>query len=190
MFDDVAAQQNSSIFSDVFLPQFWACSVWPIEPAERFTGPFGAKKTANSILFAGGLFDPVTPLAAARAAVAKFEGSALLVHGGIGHGNVGQPTNCSWDVVRDYFVDGTVPREGKVCEAEQNAFEYAVARALAKANATADVSASGVTDGKANEEKDDATDERIETAAGCLNAAPASSIFVTVGCLLASWMLA
>lgn len=135
MFDYIAAQQNSSPFSDVWLPQFWACPLWPIQPAERFTGPFGAKKTSNPILFAGGRFDQVTPLAAARSAVAKFEGSGLLIHGGVGHALTGQPTNCSWEVVRDYFVDGTVPREDKICEAEQNPFQYAAAMAQAKANA-------------------------------------------------------
>lgn len=188
MFDYVSAQQNSSFFSDAYLPQFWVCPLWPIEPAERFIGPFGIKKTANPILFAGGRFDPVTPLVAARDAVSKFEGSGLLVHGGVGHGLVGQPANCSWELVRDYLVDGTVPREEKVCEAEQNAFEYAMSRALAKANATADVSTTGGAEGGAND-KDGATEERTETAAGSLISAPAAWMLMAAGSILALGML-
>lgn len=179
MLDTVAEQQNASIFADAYLPQFWLCSVWPFEPAERFTGPFGANKTANPILFAGGRFDPVTPLSAAQAAADKFEGAGLLVHPGVGHSVTGQPNNCSWGVIRNYFADGTLPEEGMECETDEDAFEFAIRRALER-NATEETAANETA----------GADGQAETGAAPGNVMTVKWWVIAVGCLVvAAWSM-
>ncbi|KAL4925953.1 uncharacterized protein BDV17DRAFT_283568 [Aspergillus undulatus] len=59
---------------------------------------------------------PAVPFISARNASEAFEWSVLLRHDGYGHASIGQPSICTGMVVRDYFLDGTLPEERKVCE--------------------------------------------------------------------------
>lgn len=78
----VKLQQNVSDFSDL-TSEIWPCYQWKMAAAERYTGNFSVK-TRSPILFTNGLYDPVTPFSSAVNASSRFEGSALLTHGGYG----------------------------------------------------------------------------------------------------------
>ena len=119
-----AAQQATGAFADSYMPQTCACPAWRFEPAERFMGPFSAK-TRSPLLFANGLADPITPMVFAQEAVVRFEGSALLTHGGHGHGVEKQPSKCTDQVIRAYFLNGSLPEEGMFCKPDTPAFQWA-----------------------------------------------------------------
>lgn len=121
----VEAQQAASVFADAYGPQYWTCPSWRFEPAERYEGEFTANNTSAPILFSNGLYDPSTPLASARNASAAFPGSALIVHKGLGHSIFAQPSRCTSDHVRAYFLEGVLPDPGTECEPDMPAFELA-----------------------------------------------------------------
>ncbi|SPO06306.1 related to hydrolases or acyltransferases (alpha/beta hydrolase superfamily) [Cephalotrichum gorgonifer] len=93
----------------------YACAQWPFEAKERYEGDFNVK-TSNPILFIGNTYDPVTPLVSAQNMSAGFEGSVVLQHNGFGHLSIVQPSNCTNEIIAQYFADGTLPKEGTVCE--------------------------------------------------------------------------
>lgn len=93
----------------------YACAQWPFEAKERYEGDFNVA-TSNPILFIGNTYDPVTPLASAQNMSAGFEGSVVLQHNGFGHTSIPQQSNCTNEVIAKYFIDGTLPEDGTVCE--------------------------------------------------------------------------
>jgi hypothetical protein len=108
----------------IIAASFWQCPIWPFEPVERFEGPWGEQKTRNPILFANSLFDSGTPMMTAERLHGLFDGSGLLRHGGVGHGVMNHPSNCTSDAIRSYFLDGTLPDEEAICEPNLPPFEY------------------------------------------------------------------
>lgn len=114
--DTIAAQYSvSESFSDVGYQHTWVCSIWKFKAKEQYTGDF-KEKTRNPILYINGLYDPATPMSAAVNASAGFEGSVVLTHGGYGHGVMFHGSNCTNKVMQEYFMEGTLPEEGTVCE--------------------------------------------------------------------------
>ncbi|KAI0122252.1 TAP-like protein-domain-containing protein [Daldinia grandis] len=91
------------------------CAQWGFEAKERYEGDFQVK-TKNPVLFVGNSFDPVTPLASAKNMSSGFEGSVLLTHNGHGHLSLTQPSNCTNSIIQNYFLEGTLPAPGTVCE--------------------------------------------------------------------------
>ena len=59
------------------------CAQWQFVGKDRYEGDFRVK-TKKPILFIGNTYDPVTPLASAKAMSEKFEGSVVLERGGYG----------------------------------------------------------------------------------------------------------
>ena len=125
----VQSQEAVSGMSDAFIGKTWPCVQWKMDAAERYSGPFPADeaKAKFPILFVNGLYDPRTSLASAPKASARFEGSVVLTHGGQGHRFIRHRSVCTAKAVRVYFVDGTMPEEEKVCEADLGAFKIATA---------------------------------------------------------------
>ncbi|KAG8631771.1 hypothetical protein KVT40_000911 [Elsinoe batatas] len=118
-------QQPLSYFANVFADAtIWRCAAWSIEPAEYYAGPFEAH-TATPILFVGGKRDPITPLSAAFNASRGFPGSRVLTNDGYGHSFFNDPSQCTFNAVRAYLVDGTLPEERKVCVADKKPFDSA-----------------------------------------------------------------
>lgn len=124
MFSWTQAQAAAGTFADGFGPQTWPCAQWKFDAKERYNGPFTAINTSYPVLFVQGNHDPITPLSGAYEASANFPGSRIVVQNGHGHAVFGHPSECTKKVMADYFIDGTMPEVGKVCQTDQSAFAY------------------------------------------------------------------
>lgn len=129
MYSWTQAQAAAGSFGDGFGPQVWPCAQWKFSAKERYTGPFTAINTSYPILFVNGNHDPITPLSGAYEASTNFPGSRIVVQNGHGHGVRSHPSACTKKVIADYFIDGTLPDVGKVCQTDKTAYavyeEYA-----------------------------------------------------------------
>ncbi|KAH7341494.1 hypothetical protein B0J17DRAFT_646788 [Rhizoctonia solani] len=92
------------------------CQFWPVDSAEKFTGPLN-KTLANPILIV------ITPLSSAQL-VHKLLGnsSRLITVNSTGHG-VRFPSLCSTQATLAYFVNGTLPPNLLECQPEYGPFE-------------------------------------------------------------------
>ncbi len=101
----------------------WAsapCSGWPKETkADRFNG-FSPTATANPMLVVGNTHDPATPIHGARAVHDLFTNSAMLTLDGWGH--VAITNACVTAAYDAYYVDGTLPAPGTVCQPDAPLF--------------------------------------------------------------------
>ncbi|KAH7090865.1 alpha/beta-hydrolase [Auriculariales sp. MPI-PUGE-AT-0066] len=100
------------------------CIPWKIRPQNPYTGSFGAEKLSGKLLVASNVYDPITPLADARAVVKRFPAgeSALLVQNSIGHCvalNMGQ---CAAEVFGKFFQTGELPKSGTICQPDELPF--------------------------------------------------------------------
>ncbi|KAF2009112.1 hypothetical protein BU24DRAFT_359054 [Aaosphaeria arxii CBS 175.79] len=102
-----------------------ACAQWGFKAKERYNGQFYAK-TNFPALFIGNTWDPVTPLKSAYNMSEGFEGSVVLQHNGHGHMTFAQPSSCTSKYIADYFVNGTLPEPGTVCEPDAPLFRKPV----------------------------------------------------------------
>ena len=116
------AQAAAGAFADGFGPQVWACAQWKFQAKERYNGPWTAINTSYPILFVNGNHDPITPLSGAYEASTNFPGSRLVVQNGHGHSVRSHPSSCTAKVISDYFVNGTLPDVGKVCQTDKTAY--------------------------------------------------------------------
>ncbi|CAA7269867.1 unnamed protein product [Cyclocybe aegerita] len=106
------ASMKSSFGSQVAAVRL-LCSGWKIHP-NSFKGPITAN-TSYPLLIIGNTLDPITPLAAAKEAVKAFPGSVLLTQDSPGHASVTTPSECTYRHVRNYFLNGTLPIVGTIC---------------------------------------------------------------------------
>ncbi len=89
------------------------CANWPYKTtAER--GPIAAKGSAP-ILVVGTTNDPATPYVWAKNLAGELENGHLLTYKGEGHTAYNKSNSCVNDAVDDFFVDGTLPPDGKTC---------------------------------------------------------------------------
>ncbi|KZT53799.1 alpha/beta-hydrolase [Calocera cornea HHB12733] len=89
------------------------CHLWPVEQNERFTGPWN-HTLSNDILIIGNTNDPVTPLRSARH-VHEWQKNSVLIHqDGFGHCSLAQTSYCTHNILRSYFLNGTLPSEREV----------------------------------------------------------------------------
>ncbi|KAM0332431.1 hypothetical protein ACHAQA_002712 [Verticillium albo-atrum] len=93
------------------------CSQWAIEPKERYAGDFKAK-TENPVLVIGNTIDAHTPLRSAYNVSSGFEGSVVLEVNGTGHCSINLPSVCAAQHTMQYWLDGTLPKAGTVCEVD------------------------------------------------------------------------
>ncbi|KAM5344101.1 hypothetical protein ACJ41O_012638 [Fusarium nematophilum] len=118
------AHMAQSSFADVVAPGRLECAQWKFAAAEQVnTNTLRNVKTSFPILFVNGKYDPVTPLSHAWEASARFRGSKVVVHEGVGHGVLTHPSNCTEQVIREYFEEGQMPNVGKVCPPDQQVFK-------------------------------------------------------------------
>lgn len=102
------------------------CSGWQLRAAERFTGPF-VGDTAYPILLIGNTADPVTPILHARRISTGFNNSIMLQQDSGGHCSIAATSFCTAKAIRDYFRDGTLPKNGTVCGISNGIFPRAPA---------------------------------------------------------------
>ncbi|CAE7222795.1 unnamed protein product [Rhizoctonia solani] len=101
-----------------------ACRGWSFRATERYTGPWtvekGLKKTRFPILFVSLDADPITPLSSAVKMSRGFgnDSASLLIQQGFGHTSNAHPSLCTAKNLRDYFLEGKVPKNGTHCTPE------------------------------------------------------------------------
>lgn len=91
-----------------------ACHDWPIKgehPQKDVTA-----EGAPPILVVGTTRDPATPYEWSEAMAEQLESGVLLTREGDGHTAYTSGNECIRDAVDAYFGDGTVPKDGTVCE--------------------------------------------------------------------------
>ncbi|OCH85906.1 hypothetical protein OBBRIDRAFT_797713 [Obba rivulosa] len=99
------------------------CQFWPVNPPERFGGPWN-HTLRNPILIVSNTADPVTPIASGRMVNSLLSNSSrLLVQNSPGHTSFALPSLCTVKHVRAYFRDGTLPPDGTVCQPDVTPFE-------------------------------------------------------------------
>ncbi|KZO93675.1 alpha/beta-hydrolase [Calocera viscosa TUFC12733] len=89
------------------------CPVWPVREADFFAGPFN-HSLANDILVIGNTYDPATPLTYAKIVHSLIKQSTLVQHDGYGHCSLAMISLCTARIIRDYFLNGTVPAQSEV----------------------------------------------------------------------------
>ncbi|MFC7989946.1 alpha/beta hydrolase [Streptomyces pilosus] len=91
------------------------CHEWPVPG--RFDTPEVSAPGAPPILVVGNTGDPATPYEGARKMADELgEGvGVVLTWKGEGHGAYGSGSDCVDSTVNAYLLDGTVPKDGKVC---------------------------------------------------------------------------
>lgn len=125
--EDTKAHLVRLATKSAFAAPLWAftrmrCAGWRIRAKWRFAGPLAAARTAFPLLVVSPRFDPVTPLASARAVHARFGGSRLLVQNSHGHCSLGAPSVCTAKHIRAYFAEGMLPAEDTVCQVDRLPF--------------------------------------------------------------------
>ncbi|GGV25734.1 peptidase [Streptomyces griseoflavus] len=91
------------------------CHDWPVPG--QFDTPEVSAPGAAPILVVGNTGDPATPYEGARKMADELgEGvGVVLTWKGEGHGAYGSGSDCVDSTVNAYLLDGTVPKDGKVC---------------------------------------------------------------------------
>ncbi|WP_435298614.1 alpha/beta hydrolase [Timonella sp. A28] len=91
-----------------------ACKNWPYPVAEQKYDL--AAKGAAPIMVIGTTNDPATPYVWAEGLTEQLESAFLVTHVGEGHTVYGTGDACIQKTVDEFFVDGTIPKEGLRCE--------------------------------------------------------------------------
>jgi pimeloyl-ACP methyl ester carboxylesterase len=97
------------------------CASWSAAAAVRYTGPWN-RRTVKPLLVIGNTFDPQTPYEGSVAMSNELADARLLTVDGYGHTVLLNPSTCANQHVSNYFVDGTLPPEGTVCQQDREPF--------------------------------------------------------------------
>ncbi|SPO22203.1 uncharacterized protein UTRI_02212_B [Ustilago trichophora] len=115
-------EKDSPLFGQFFAEQGVKCvGSWKLRSNERHRGHFNSN-TSFPILTLGNDFDPVTPGRFAEKMANSFGSAVSVRRAGYGHCSSSQPSKCINKIIRDYFVDGTVPRKGIKCDVDESPF--------------------------------------------------------------------
>lgn len=98
-----------------------ACARWPVLAPQRYTGPWN-RPTAHPILVVGNTVDPSTPYQDAVAMSQDLADARLLTVRGYGHSALGNHSSCVDTFESAYFVTGTLPPPGTVCQQDKAPF--------------------------------------------------------------------
>ncbi|OAR00205.1 hypothetical protein LLEC1_01183 [Akanthomyces lecanii] len=120
----------STLAGDVATMARLSCAGWRVRPNWSFKGPFKtpapskdpsapeAGHPAAPLLFLSSRWDPVTPLRSAYTMASRHPGAGVLVENSMGHTLIGagKVSECSKQVVSEYFDKGVVPKKEVLCE--------------------------------------------------------------------------
>ncbi|KAJ4151057.1 hypothetical protein LMH87_011774 [Akanthomyces muscarius] len=98
-------------------PVAMICAQWQIDAKERYKGNFQVAPR-KPVLLVGNSYDGHTPIVSARNVSSGFGGSIVLEVNGYGHASLGLPSKCTVQKYSDYWVNGTMPAPGTVCEVD------------------------------------------------------------------------
>ncbi|KAJ4294006.1 hypothetical protein N0V90_007695 [Kalmusia sp. IMI 367209] len=129
-FEAFEAHAELLVDESAYLGDAWAaatsvnCRSLNIKAPESqiLTGTPSSNSTSNPILFLSTKLDPVSPLRAAEKMAKRFGGAHLLVQNSVGHTTTSAASTCTWEHVKRYVRDATLPEEGTVCEADEVPF--------------------------------------------------------------------
>jgi pimeloyl-ACP methyl ester carboxylesterase len=106
-------QEASPTFGAVFAWSLVSCDGTPFQTTEPPIEIDG--NGADPIVVIGTTRDPATPYQEAVAMAEQLESGVLLSRDGDGHTAYNRGNACINDAVHAYFIDGTVPPDGKEC---------------------------------------------------------------------------
>ncbi|KAJ8092911.1 hypothetical protein PM082_023545 [Marasmius tenuissimus] len=107
---------------------FFAGGGWSPEILKtQFRGPITGN-TSFPMLIIGNTADPASPLSAGKKVSKQFPGSVVLEQNSPGHCSVSAPSVCTAKIVREYFVDGTLPDQGTICPMDGMPFDDSSAK--------------------------------------------------------------
>ncbi|QRV92000.1 Abhydrolase domain-containing protein [Ceratobasidium sp. AG-Ba] len=124
VFDDIlrVTREVSPMFGPSQWFSFHNCHRWPVRAVERYTGPFN-KSLSNPILVVGNKADPITPFASAKKVADAWGSSAILVEqDNYGHTSIAMVSDCTTALLRNYFLNGTIPSSDQFCGTNQALF--------------------------------------------------------------------
>jgi TAP-like protein len=98
------------------------CGSWPVQTPAAYRGPWNTP-TAAPILVVGNTGDPSTPYWQALEMVGALANARLLTVAGYGHTTFLNPSRCANDAEVAYFVDGTLPPSGTICQQDVVPFQ-------------------------------------------------------------------
>jgi pimeloyl-ACP methyl ester carboxylesterase len=96
------------------------CAAWPATAADQYTGPWN--RPTEPILVVNNTFDPATPYSNAISMVNTLANAHLLTVDGYGHADGGVVSTCANNYYSSYFIDGTLPPKGTVCQQDEKPF--------------------------------------------------------------------
>ncbi|KAK0633897.1 TAP-like protein-domain-containing protein [Immersiella caudata] len=114
---------TSRLVGDIVAPISASCAQWPWRAKETYKGDFQVA-TRKPVLVASNTRDSHTPLRSAKNLTAGFEGSGLLEVNATGHATLNAPSVCGYLATVGYWLNGTLPEKGSVCEAPHPYAEY------------------------------------------------------------------
>jgi pimeloyl-ACP methyl ester carboxylesterase len=106
-------EKASPIFGESAVWGLMGCDGWPIKTTHPFPDLDGAG--AEPILIIGTTRDPATPVEWAEAMADQLDSGVLVTRDGDGHTAYGSGNDCIDDLVDDFLVEGTVPKDGTTC---------------------------------------------------------------------------
>lgn len=112
-----AAGKLSPTLGDIWPSIKMQCISYDVRPYYRYTGPWSAN-TSIPILWLSNTADPVTPHASAIKMAKGFPGSRILLQDAPGHCSISGFSRCTFDYVKAYFNNATLPPEGTVCDVD------------------------------------------------------------------------
>lgn len=90
------------------------CSSWPASSASVYMGPWNA--ATAPLLVIGNIYDPSTAYSSSQKMAALLANARLLTVNGYGHTVLLNPSKCASDIESAYFINGTLPSAGTICE--------------------------------------------------------------------------
>jgi pimeloyl-ACP methyl ester carboxylesterase len=114
---------TSRLVGDIVTPYSAHCAQWPWRARETYEGDFRVK-TRKPVLVASNTRDSHTPLRSAKNVTVGFEGSGLLEVNATGHATLNAPSVCGYLATVAYWLNGTLPEHGSVCEAPHPFAKY------------------------------------------------------------------
>jgi pimeloyl-ACP methyl ester carboxylesterase len=115
------AEQKSGAFGPMWAWRTEACSSWPGDGKDRYTGPWN-RLTASPVLVVGNTGDPATPYPNSVTMAKVLARGRLLTVDQYGHTALLNSDPCATSYITRYLLTGVLPRTGTVCAQQAQPF--------------------------------------------------------------------